>query len=349
MDNKMTTKPTVYVTSRIAPSACEALAKAVNAKIRDDRFSLAPEQLLANLQGVDGVVCYLDDKFDAAAIERCSSHLKVIANVAVGYDNIDIDYATRKGILVINTPGVLDNATADLAFGLLIASARRMVESDQLIRTKSWSGWSTDFMLGHDVSGKTLGLIGMGRIGQAMSRRARGFDMKVMYSRKGEEQEKDEHLQESTGAKRVAFEVLLRTADFISIHCPLNEETRGLIGRDQFALMQPSCIVINTARGAVVDESALLEALQQKRIAGAGLDVFVAEPTVPDELINMPNVVLTPHIGSATVETRRAMAELAVNGLITAFSRTMPANLVNKQAWPEFLARLDSHCTESVQ
>jgi glyoxylate reductase len=303
-------------------------------RYRNETLPASRQEVLQNARDADAILCYLVDKIDAEFMEACPS-LKVVANIAVGYDNVDIKEATLRGILVTNTPGVLTDATADLTFALLLAGGRRIVEADRYVREGKWVSWTVDLMIGHELSGKTLGIVGMGRIGRAVAQRAHGFDMNIVYTRRADKDELDAELEERFNANRVNFEELLQQSDFISLHCPLNDSTRHLIGAQQFELMQPGAVLINTARGAVIDEKALIEALKERKIAAAALDVFEWEPQVSKELIEMPNVVLVPHIGSATFETRAAMVNSAASALLNAFSRTMPKNAVNAEAWEQ--------------
>jgi glyoxylate reductase len=333
---RVSSKKRIAAASDLAVEALSALKQADSLEVEQYPELPSPQELLICLKDKDAVVCNLSEKIDAEVLAACPN-LKLISNLAVGYDNVDVAAATAAGVLLLNTPGVLDNTTADLAFALLMACARRVVEADRYIRTGSWKSWQADLMLGVDVSGKTVGIVGMGRIGQAFARRARGFDMKVLYTgRKRQPPDIESKLQ----AQYVDMDELLLQSDFVSLHCPLTPQTRQLIGARELALLKPSCILINTARGAVVNQKALVEALLAKTIAGAGLDVFENEPEVPAELLTMPQVVLTPHIGSASVETRRAMGELAVNGLLAALSGKLPANAVNPEVWSTFAARL---------
>lgn len=297
------------------------------------------DELVEALTGCDAVVGEPPDRLRLDVMSQCP-RLKLIANRAVGFDNIDIPEATKRGILVTNTPGVLDAATADLTLSLILCAARRICEAERFVRRNDWSGFEGDLMLGCDLESKVLGIIGMGRIAKAVARRARAFGMQIIYTRSGtSHDETDARIAEELSAKRVEMDELLKSADVVTVHCPLSDKTRGLIGEREFTLMKSTAIFINTSRGAVVDETALIAALTQKRIASAGLDVFVNEPKIPDSLLKMENVVLTPHIGSATVETRTAMAALAVTALIKAFSKELPANSVNPQVWDAFLAR----------
>jgi glyoxylate reductase len=323
-------KPVVFVTCRVVGDCIKRLQAGFDVLYRDNPLPAESKELLSHAREADAMICVLEDVIDANLMDACPK-LRVIANVAVGFDNIDIAEATKRGILVTNTPGVLTDATADLAFALLLAVSRRIAESDRYVREGQWKAWSTDLMLGYSVQSKTLGIVGMGRIGEAVAKRGEAFGMKTIFTRRGNG-ERDARLHNQLGAKRVSLEELLDKSDFISVHCPLNSETKHLIGEGQFSLMKPHCIFINTARGAVVDQQALIYALQSRQIAGAGLDVFENEPDVPSELIGMANVVLLPHIGSATIETRSAMADMAADGLISVFAGAMPPNAVNGAA-----------------
>jgi len=272
------------------------------------------------------MICLLSDRIDEEILSA-AKRLRIVANYAVGFDNIDIPAATRRGIAVSNTPDVLTNATAELAWALLLSVARRVVEGDRLVRAGEFHGWDPLMLLGYEVAGKTLGIIGAGRIGTAMARRARGFDMRILYTRpSGPRREMDE-----LGAQHVELETLLRESDFISIHTPLTPATRHMIGRPQFELMKPTAILINTGRGPVVDEAALADALANRRIAGAGLDVYEYEPKVEPALLALDNVVLLPHIGSATFEARAAMARLAAENVLDALRGKVPRTCLNPE------------------
>ncbi|HEY9789804.1 MAG TPA: D-glycerate dehydrogenase [Candidatus Obscuribacterales bacterium] len=297
---------------------------------------LSRQQLIERLRDCDALVSVIEDRIDD---ELLAAHpkLKVVANVAVGFDNVDVPAATKRGVLICNTPGVLDQTTADLGFALLLAVARRVVEADKFVREGKWMRWTSNLMLGTDLRGKTLGIIGLGRIGKEMALRAIACGMKIIYHQR---HQATPLVEKGLQARLVPMEELLRESDVISIHCPLSKETRHLIGRDQFALMKPGCILINTARGAIVDEPALVQALQEGTLKGAGLDVFENEPSVPEELLKMDNVVLAPHMGSASVETRWAMATLAADGVLSALGGALPANAVNPEVWPHFYKRL---------
>ena len=256
--------------------------------------------------------------------------LRVVSNTGVGYDNIDVAACTRRRIPVTNTPGVLTETTADLAMALLLAVARRMVEGDRFVRDGQWREWKWDLLHGVDVHGKTLGLLGFGRIGQAMARRGRGFSMRILYHAR---HRVAESMERELEARYVDRDTLLGESDFLSLHLPLTPETRHVIGAKEFALIKPTAFLINTARGAVVDEEALAEALKAHRIAGAGLDVFEREPWVHPALLEMKNVVLMPHVGSATAETRLKMAMLAAENLLAALDGRRPPNVVNPEIY----------------
>jgi glyoxylate reductase len=259
------------------------------------------------------------DRIDAGVLARAPK-LRVVANCAVGYNNVDVGALTAAGVAVTNTPDVLTEATAELAFALMLAAARRLPEGDRLVRSGQWEGWRLDQLLGVQLLGKTLGIIGMGRIGQAMARRAAGFGMTVIHAGG----QGGEH-------RRVELDELFREADVISLHCPLTPETRHIVNRRTLALVKPTAIVVNTARGECIDESALLEALAERRIFGAGLDVFEGEPRVDARLRADPRLVLAPHIGSATTEARTSMAQLCADAVIAVLSGRRPGNLVNRE------------------
>jgi len=266
------------------------------------------------------LVTLLTDRVDRSVLEA-GKGLRIVANVATGVDNIDVEAATRLGILVTNTPGVLTEATADLTWALILATARRVVEGDALVRAGKFRGWGFDLLRGMELRGRTLGIVGSGRIGRAVSRRAAGFGMKVLFHSR---------------SRGVPLRRLLERSDFVSIHCPLTQETYHLIGAREFRLMKPTAILVNTARGPIVDEKALIAALRAGRIAGAGLDVYEHEPFVPAALRKMRNAVLLPHVGSATDETRRRMLDTAVRNVKAALAGRRPQNLVNPEALTDF-------------
>ena len=290
---------------------------------------LSKPELIQQLAGMDGVIPLVTDVVDREVLQSRSS-LKVVANFGVGVDHIDVRAATELGIVVTNTPGVLTETTADLAWSLLMAAARRIVEADNFMRSRQFTAWGPKMLLGHDVYGKSLGIIGFGRIGQAIARRARGFNMKVIFTDAGGV--KDNVVRE-LGVTRVSLEALLRTSDYVTLHVPLVPQTTHLLDDRAFGMMKPSCIVINTSRGPVVDEKALVRALKNGRIAGAALDVFEHEPQVEPELLEMNNVVLAPHIGSGSYETRLKMSEMAADNLLSVLKGQRPPNMVNPDVW----------------
>jgi glyoxylate reductase len=281
-------------------------------------------ELHARARDVDGVLTTLTERIDRAFLDGCS-RLRVVANMAAGYDNIDVPACTERGIAVTNTPGVLADATADMAFALLLAAARRLPEGDCAIRNGEWGPWRPMWMLGEDVHGRTLGVIGAGSIGAAMARRAGGFEMRVLYCSRSDHPD--------FPGERVGLDELLAQSDFVSFHAPLTPETAGMCDEAFFRKMQPHAIFINTARGGVVDQPALIRALHEGVIGGAGLDVMTPEPLPPnDPLLDAPHVVLAPHVGSATAATRTKMAQLAVDGLLAGLAGEQPQYLVNPEA-----------------
>jgi glyoxylate reductase len=262
---------------------------------------------------------------DAEVMDAAGDGLKVIANMAVGYDNVDLDAAGERDVVVTNTPEVLNETTADTVFMLLLAAARRLGEAERLLRSGGWEAWGPMQLTGPDVWGKKLGVVGFGRIGQAVARRARGFDMEVLYH----DQYRNESAEKETGAQYLELDELLRTCDFISVHTPLTPETRHLIGQGELDLMQPTSVLVNSSRGPVVDEGALADALAERRIFAAGLDVYEAEPEVHPKLLELENVVLAPHIGSASIETRNKMAALAAENIVAVLAGQEPKTPVN--------------------
>ena len=322
-------KPAVLVTKRIYEEAIEFLKKHVEVEYVNSDDGLPAGELLARLRDKQGVVSQLTDKFTAEVIHALDG-IRVISNVAVGFDNIDVPAATRRGILVTNTPDVLTGTTADFAFALLLAAARRVVEGDRLVRSGEWTKWRIDLLVGQDVHHRTLGILGMGRIGQAVARRGLGFEMRILYhdARRAAAQ-----VEKELSLEFVEQDRLLREADFVSLHVPLLPETNHLIGAEQLRMMKPTAILVNTSRGAVVDEEALAEALEQRLIAGAGIDVFEREPQVHPGLLKLQNVVLTPHIASASVETRRKMSTMAAENVVAALEGRRPPNLLNEELW----------------
>jgi glyoxylate reductase len=306
-------KPRVFV-SRIIPDAgLDRVKEACDADIWPERLPPPYDVLIERVRGVDGLLCVLTDRIDASLMDAAGPQLKVISQMAVGYDNIDIAAAKARGIPVGNTPGVLTEATADLAFSLLLAGARRIVEGSNYIREGKWETWEPKTLLGADVTGATLGIIGFGRIGKAFAKRASGFDMRILaYSPSLTAED-----AKQAGATAVDMDTLLRESDFVSVHTPLNASTRHLINKERLAKMKPTALLINTARGGVVDQKALYEALKNGVIGGAALDVTDPEPLpLDDPLLTLPNVTIVPHIGSATINTRNRMASMAAANLI---------------------------------
>ncbi|HEU0029497.1 MAG TPA: D-glycerate dehydrogenase [Kofleriaceae bacterium] len=279
-----------------------------------------------DLADADALICLLLDKIDEALLERAPK-LRVIANCAVGIDNIDLGAATAGGIAVTNTPDVLTEATAEFAFALMLAAARRIGEGERLVRSGAWTGWALDQLLGMELHGKTLGVIGFGRIGQALARRAFGFGMQVVYA--------DPHDVSAPGARRLSIDDVFATADVVSLHCPLTAETAKLVDARRLARMRPHAILVNTARGDCVDQEALIAALHAGQIGGAALDVYQHEPRLDIRLLGCPRLVLAPHLGSATTEARTAMAQLCADAVIAVLStpRRRPSNLVNLEVW----------------
>jgi len=315
----------VLVTKKVYQEAIELLKAHVDVEYVDSDDGLTPEELAPRLKDKDAIISQLTDRFDAAVIDSLSG-VRILANVAVGYDNIDVPAATRKGIQVTNTPDVLTDTTADFAFALLMAAARRVVEGHHFVHSGQWKKWRIDLLVGHDIHHRTLGIFGMGRIGQAVARRGRGFSMNLLYHdavRLSEDRERELGLRYTTAQE------LLAESDFVSLHVPLLPATRHMISGPQLRTMKPTAILVNTSRGPVVDEEALIEALEQKVIAGAGLDVFEREPAVPERLLQLSNVVLAPHIASASIDTRRKMCLIAAENVLAALAGKRPPNLVN--------------------
>jgi glyoxylate reductase len=328
-------KPSVLVTKRIYPEAIEYLRRHCDVDYVENDEGLTAEQLKDRIRGKQAVVAQLMNKFSADVIDSLDG-VKIIANVAVGFDNIDVPAATRKGILVTNTPDVLTETTADFAFALLLAAARRVVEGHQFVHAGQWRKWSIDLLVGHDVHHRTLGIFGMGRIGQAMARRGRGFSMRILYN---DAVRAPETIERELQLEFVSKEQLLREADFVSLHVPLLDSTRKLIGEPELKLMKKTAILVNTSRGPVADEAAVARALQEGWIGGAGLDVFEREPEVNPVLLQLPNVVVAPHIASASVDTRREMSMLAARNAVEALEGRRPITLLNPEVWDSLSAR----------
>ena len=319
---------TIAVTNRLPEAALEALRGAGELRINERTEAIPRADLLQLVAGADAVLTLLHDRVDEELLEAAGPQLRCVANVAVGYDNVDVEAAARRGVVVTNTPGVLDDATADLTLALILAATRRLAEGDRLIRAGHPWTWGMSFMLGSDLRGKLLGIVGLGGIGRRVAERARAFGMEIAYhSRHPAPAEVTAALE----AERLPLEELLARADVVSLHCPLTPETRHLIGPAELARMKPSAVLVNAARGPVVDEPALAEALASGEIAAAGLDVYEHEPQVEPALLALENVVLSPHLGSATVETRTAMAELAARNAISVLRGEGPLTPVAPQ------------------
>ncbi|MGB9885035.1 MAG: 2-hydroxyacid dehydrogenase, partial [Methanomassiliicoccales archaeon] len=302
----------VLITRKIPDAGLDILRNEVNLDIYEGDIPIPRDELIRRIKGKHGLLCLLSDRIDREVMEAAGAQLRIISNYAVGYNNIDVEEATRRGILVTNTPGVLTDATADLTWALIMACARRIPESDRFVREGRFVGWGPMLMLGHEVYGKTIGIIGLGDIGTAVARRAKGFGMRILYHNR----KRNIDGEREVGAVYVPLETLLRESDFVTIHVPLTQETFHLIGEKEIGLMKKNAILINVARGEVVDEKALISALKEKRIAYAGLDVFENEPHINPELFALENVVLTPHTGSATYESRNRMAVMAAENLL---------------------------------
>lgn len=319
--------PSVLVTRLLPPPGTTALREA-GLQVVEHRADapLTRDELLAAVRDTDALLCMLTDRIDAEVFDAAPA-LSIVANFAVGFDNVDVAEATRRGIVVTNTPDVLTEATADLTWALLLAAARRVGEGDRLVRAGSWSGWSPTQLLGAPVHGTTLGIVGLGRIGTAVARRARGFDMDVCYTSR----RRHESAEAETGARHVPLDELLRISDVVSLHAPLDDTTRHLIDEAALAAMKPTAVLVNTARGALVDEEALVRALRSGAIAAAGLDVFEREPQLSAGLSELPNVVLAPHIGSATTQARAAMVKLCCDNIIGVLAGRPPLTPVNAE------------------
>lgn len=319
----------IYVTRKIPSKGIELLKEAgFSLTINPEDRVPSLEELKENLRECDGLLCLLTDPISAELMDA-APNLKVIANYAVGFNNIAVDEATKRGIFVCNTPDVLTHTTAEHAWALLFATARRIVEGDHFTRNGSFHGWGPLVMIGHDVYKKTLGVVGSGRIGSAFALKSRGFDMEVLYYNRTP----NEELESSLDAKKVSLDELLKRSDFVSIHLPLTDQTKHLIGKRELSLMKKSAILINTARGPIIDEEALIAALKNNSIAGAGLDVYEHEPTIPDSLKSLDNVVLQPHSGSASIDTRQRMSAMAAENIIAALKGERPPNCVNPEVF----------------
>lgn len=324
--------PRVFIT-RALPEAGVALLRrelqSVQLDVYEGDSAIPRATLLARVRGCSAILPLLTDAIDAETLDAAGPSLRIVANYAVGYNNIDVDAATERGVAVTNTPDVLTDATADLAWALLMAAARRIPESERFLRAGCWTGWAPKQFLGSDLVGRTAGVFGMGRIGQAFSRRATGFGMRVIYTQRNPA---PSEVERELGAERVDKATLLAESDFLSLHCPLTDETRHAFGAAEFRSMKRSAILVNTARGPVIDEAALAEALRSGAIRAAGLDVYEEEPKVHPALLTCENAVLVPHLGSATHATRDRMAEMAAESIVARLRGEVPRNCVNPEA-----------------
>lgn len=319
----------IFVTRTIPEPALKLLTDAVgvdSVEVYPEDQIIPREDLLKAVQGREAVLTMLTEHWDEELFEMAGDSLKVVANCAVGYNNIEVDAATDRGVTVTNTPEVLSETTADLAWALIMGASRRVGEAERYLRAGKWGSWSPNFMLGNEIHGKALGIYGMGRIGKAMARRAKGFNMKVIYHSRTRCSAEEEV---ALGVSYVSFEKLLEESDIVSIHCALVPETTGVFGADAFKRMKRTAVLVNTSRGPVVQEAALAEALKDGEIAFAGIDVFEEEPKVHPALLACENALLVPHIGSATLETRIAMASLAVENIIAVLEGNAPPTPVN--------------------
>jgi len=321
-------KPTVLVTREVFDETLAFLAQHCEVESNQEDRAFEPEALARRLEDKDGVMCALTDRIDAKLLAGCPK-LKAVANIAVGYNNIDLAACTARGVMATNTPGVLDDSTADLAWALILGTARRLTELERRVRAGEWTGWRLKQWLGIDVHHATLGIFGMGRIGQAIARRAAGFEMKVLYNNRSRVAAA---LEQRLNATYVSKDELLKQSDFVVLQVPYSPETHHMIGARELKLMKPTAILINSTRGGVVDDAALIAALKSGVIRAAGLDVFENEPRLNPEFLRLDNVVLMPHIGSSTEATRRAMAMTAARNLVAALTGGKPPNLLNPEA-----------------
>jgi glyoxylate reductase len=321
-------RPKILATHRLFEEPRAKLAEHFDVEYWSDSDRPTRAEVLRRVADKQGLICLLTEKIDDELL-AAAPHLRSVANVAVGFDNVDLDACTRRNVAASNTPGVLDETTADFAWTLLMAVARRLIEGDALVRSGGWKGWNLDQLCGADVWGKTLGILGFGRIGRAVARRASGFGMRVIYS---DAVRAPSEIESELRAEYMERDAILAQADFVSLHVPLLPDTRGLIGPRELALMKPTAFLINTSRGPVVQEAALITALEQRQIAGAALDVYEREPQIGHGLLR-PNVVLAPHLASGSLETRTRMAMMAVENTIALFEGRRPPNILNPAVW----------------
>ena len=321
----------IFVTRKIPSNKLEEFKKqGFEYTVSEFDRVLTPEELIEKGKGVDAILSLLTDKIDGEVMDAIGPQLKVISNYAVGFDNINIVEATDRGIVVCNTPcEEVDEAVAEHTWALMAALTRRIVEADEATRRGAYKGWEPDIFLGSSLTGKTLGIVGLGGIGSMVARRAGGYKMNIIYNKRT----RDENAEKELGVKYVELDELLTTSDIVTLHVPLTDETRHMINKETLAKMKKGSFLVNTARGPIVDEHDLVEALRSGHLAGAALDVYDNEPNIDPELIGMPNVITTPHIASATYEAREAMAKLAVSGILDTLASKEPTNIVNKEVW----------------
>jgi glyoxylate reductase len=324
----MADKPTIYVTRELPGDAVERLRRIASVRVWPEELPPPRDVLLSEAAAADGLLALLTERIDGELLDA-APRLRVVSNMAVGYDNIDIAEATRRAVLATNTPGILTETTADFAFALLMAAARRVVEADRYTRQGRWKTWGPQVLLGQDVHDACLGIVGLGAIGLEVAKRARGFGMRILYF----DHRRRPREERRYGLVPTELDELLREADFVSLHVPLSSETRHLVGERELSLMKPTAILVNTARGPVVDQRALYRFLKERRIAAAALDVTEVEPIpMDDPLLTLENVIIAPHIASASVNTRTRMASVAVDNLLAALRGEEPPNCVNRQA-----------------
>ncbi|MGI6148449.1 MAG: D-glycerate dehydrogenase [Firmicutes bacterium] len=319
----------VFVTRALPGDTIRRISKDLQVTVYPKDRNITKDELLTYVKDADAIISMLSDPIDADVL-AAGKNLKVVANYAVGFNNIDVAAATARGIAVVNTPGVLTEATADLAWALLLAVSRRVLEGDAMTRAGKFRGWAPELLLGVPVYGQTLGIVGAGRIGRAVARRARGFGMRILYHNRSR---LAAEVEQELGMAYASLDELLAESDFVSLHCPLTPETHHLIGAAELSKMKPTAVLINTARGPVVDEQALLTALRNKQIFGAGLDVYEREPMLTPGLADLPNVILTPHIGTGDVRTRVAMVDMVVDDVIAVLENRRPRHIVNPEVW----------------
>lgn len=320
-------KARVYITRMIPEECINKLRNHFEVEVNPEDRALTKTELAEKAKGCDALITLITDTIDGELLDAIGPRCKVVANYAVGFNNFDVAAATQRGVILTNTPGVLDDATATHAFALLLATARRLVEADKLVRDGKWKGWAPLFFIGMDVDRRTLGVAGMGRIGSNVARKAKGFDMKIIYS----DARRNSKAESELGATYVDKETLLKESDFLTLHVPLLPETFHYIGERELRMMKKTAVLINASRGPVVDEKALLKALQEKHIWGAGLDVFENEPEIVPGLTELDNVIVVPHIASATSETRTNMGKIAVNNVIKVLNGQAPETCVNPE------------------